>query len=48
MGLYDIIRSELECPVTKKTAIRDIQIKWTGIEDLNEFKIGNKLGFAKI
>ena len=47
MGLYDIIRLELECPVTNEISIREIQIKLNPLPGLHEFKVGDRLEFAE-
>lgn len=47
MGLYDIIRHELECPVTHGISIREIQIKLNPLPYLHEFKVGDKLEFGE-
>jgi hypothetical protein len=46
MGLYDIIKYELECPLTNKSSMNEIQIKLNLDPDMIEFKIGDRLEFA--
>tara|TARA_Y100000310_G_C20653954_1_gene800966 strand:+ start:1045 stop:1353 length:309 start_codon:yes stop_codon:yes gene_type:complete len=47
MGVYDTIHMELECPKKKIKSKVGVQVKWTEKQYLEDYNVGDDVGFGK-